>query len=121
MIESGKWGKEITSRIGQTVRIKGSRGRDFYEILFSIELMRGMGKLKSGDLLFFMKFPEKRMLGEGVGHIGIVRTEEPAGKRGVFLIHAGGLKNKGGAVKKVLLKDYIDKMPFVGVKVTRFD
>jgi hypothetical protein len=121
MIESGKWGKEITSRLGRTVRIKGSRGQDFYEILFSVELMRGRGKLKNGDLLFFMKFPEKRMKGEGVGHIGFVKTEESAGKREVFLIHAGGLKNKGGAVKKVLLKDYIDKMPFVGVRITRFD
>jgi hypothetical protein len=121
MIESGKWGKEITSRLGRTVRIKGSRGQEFYEILFSVELMRGMGKLKSGDLLFFMKFPEKRMKGEGVGHIGFVRTEESAGKKKVFLIHAGGLKNKGGAVKKVLLKDYIDIMPFAGVRITRFD
>lgn len=121
MIESGKWGEEITSRLGRTVRVKGSRGRDFYKILFSIEVMRGMEKLQSGDLLFFMKFPEKRMVGEGVGHIGIVKTEESAGKREVFLIHAGGLKNKGGAVKKVLLKDYLNKMPFVGVRITRFD
>jgi hypothetical protein len=121
MISSGKWGKEITSQMGRTIRIKGSRGKDFWEILPSEELMRVIANLKSGDLLFFMKFPEKRTVDEGVGHIGIVRTEESAGKRGVFLIHAGGLKNKGGAVKKVLLKDYIDKMPFVGVKVTRFD
>jgi len=120
MIESGKWGKEITSRLGRTARIKGSRGRDFYEILFPVEAMRGMGRMKSGDLLFFMKFPEKRMVGEGVGHIGSVKIEGSGGKREVFLIHAGGTKNKGGAVKKVLLAEYIARMPFIGVKVTRF-
>jgi ribosomal protein L24 len=38
-----------------------------------------------------------------------------------YLIHAGGTKGKGGEVKKVLLKDYILKMPFVGAKITRFD
>ncbi|MBU1208199.1 MAG: hypothetical protein KKH04_14925 [Proteobacteria bacterium] len=121
MIHSGKWGKEITFQMGRTIRIKGSRGRDFWEILPSAELIRGMAKLKSGDLIFFMKFPEKRMVDEGVGHMGIVKIEELAGRREIYLIHASGLKNKGGAVKKVLLKDYIDKMPFVGVKITRFD
>lgn len=120
MIESGKWGEEITSRLGPTVRIQGSRGRNFYEILFPAEMVGGLGKLKSGDLLFFMKFPEKRVSGEGVGHIGIVKTEKIAGKREVFLIHAGGLKNKGGTVKKVLLSEYISRMPFIGMKVTRF-
>jgi hypothetical protein len=121
MIPSGKWGKEITSRIGPTIRIQGSRGRDFWEILPSKELTRGMAKIKSGDLLFFMKFPEKRTVDEGVGHIGIVKSERHAKAQEIYLIHASGLKNKGGAVKKVLLKDYIDKMPFVGVKVTRFE
>jgi hypothetical protein len=37
------------------------------------------------------------------------------------LIHAGGTKKAGGKVKKVLLKDYLSSMPFVGVKVTRFE
>ena len=120
MIESGKWGEEITSHLGRTVRIKGSRGRDFYEILSPVEVMRGMEKLRDGDLLFFFKFPEKRMKGEGVGHMGIVKTEESAGKKEVFMIHASGRKNKGGVVKKVLLPEYVSQMPFIGVKVTRF-
>ena len=120
MIESGKWGEEITSLLGRTVRIKGSRGRDFYEVLFPVEVLRGMEKLRDGDLLFFYKFPEKRMQGEGVGHMGIVKTEESAGKKEVFMIHASGRKNKGGVVKKVLLPGYVSQMPFIGVKVTRF-
>jgi hypothetical protein len=121
MIASGKWGKEITSRIGRTIRIQGSRGRDFWKILPNEELMRKMDNLKNGDLLFFMKFPKKRTVDEGVGHIGIVKVEELAGRRQVYLIHASGSKNKGGVVKMMLLPEYISQMPFMGAKVTRFE
>ena len=123
MIESGKWGKEITSEAGRTVKIKGSRGKDFVEILSTGTLRRGLKNLRSGDLLFFVKRPEKRLKGEMVGHIGIVKVEESPkgeGDREVYLIHASGVKEKGGAVKKVLLKEYVLKMPFIGVKITRF-
>jgi hypothetical protein len=123
MIESGKWGKEITSEAGRVVKIRGSRGKDFIEILSTGTLRRGIKNLKSADLLFFIKRPEKRAKGEIVGHIGIVEVEEsPRGEGGreVYLIHASGVKGKGGAVKKVLLKEYLSKMPFIGVKITRF-
>jgi len=116
MIFSGRWGREITSEAGKTMRIKGSRGRDFVEILPSEHLLKGLRKLKSGDILFFVKKPEDRKVEEIIGHIGIVKVE-----REVYLIHASGTKGKGGEVKKVLLKDYILKMPFVGAKITRFD
>jgi len=123
MIESGKWGKEITSSIGRVVKIEGTRGRDFAEVLPSEEMMRGMRNLKSGDLIFFAKAPKKREVGEIIGHMGIIEVAE-AGERHrtpkVFLIHASGTKGKGGVVKKVLLRDYLYRMPFVGVKVTRF-
>jgi hypothetical protein len=33
MILSGKWGREITLDLGNTLRIKGSRGKDFVDIL----------------------------------------------------------------------------------------
>jgi len=36
-----------------------------------------------------------------------------------YLIHASGTKERGGMVKKVLLKDYVSQMPFIGVKITR--
>jgi hypothetical protein len=121
MIPSGKWGRDITGEMGRTIRIKGSRGRDFYEILPPQEINQGMETLKSGDIFFFMTPPEKRKVNEAVGHIGIIKTEtNPAGKE-IFLIHAGGSKNKGGSVKKVLLQDYISRMPFVGVKISRFE
>jgi hypothetical protein len=123
MIESGKWGKEITSSVGTTMKIKGSRGRDSVEVLSADALMRGTRGLKSGDLIFFAKKPEKREVDEIIGHMGIVEvTGDEGGQRGkvVFLIHASGTKGRGGAVKKVLLKEYLSKMPFIGVQITRF-
>jgi hypothetical protein len=121
MIRSGKWGKEVTSRVGRTARIRGSRGYEFYEVLPPHEMARKKERLRSGDILFFFKIPEKRVVEEGVGHMGIVKVEEKDSEKKTFLIHAGGTKSSGGAVKKVLLVDYLSGMPFVGVKVTRFE
>ncbi len=124
MVESGKWGREITSEMGKRIKIEGSRGKASVEVLSADALIRGMGGLKSGDLIFFVKEPRKRKVGEIVGHIGIVRVVEGLGKsqrsRDFFLIHASGTKARGGAVKKVRLRDYVSKMPFIGVKITRF-
>ena len=123
MIESGKWGREVTSEIGKMRRIEGSRGKDFVEILPSDELMKGVRRLKTGDIIFFVKRPEKRKVGEIVGHIGIIKFEKrPNHPRAgeAHLIHASGMKGKDGVVKKVLLKDYLSEMPFIGVRITRF-
>jgi len=54
---------------------------------------------------------------EIVGHIGIIKVEQG---QAMYLIHASGTKVKGGVVKKILLKEYISNMPFIGVKITRF-
>lgn len=116
MIFSGKWGREITSQVGKTEQIKGSRGKAFVDILPSDKLLNGMGRLRNGDILFFMKKVEDRKLEEIVGHIGIVKMEQKP-----YLIHASGTKGKGGEVKKVLLRDYLKTMPFIGVVITRFD
>ena len=123
MIESGKWGKDITYEVGKIIKIKGSRGKDSVEILPSNELLNGMKRFKSGDIIFFVKKPEKRKVREIIGHIGIIKVEKRpndprAGK--VYLIHASGIKGKGGVVKEVLLKDYLSEMPFIGVRITRF-
>lgn len=123
MVESGKWGKEITSVVGKMTKIKGSRRKDFVEALPPTELLKGMKGLKSGDIIFFVKKPEKRKVGEIIGHIGIIKAVKGSkveGESGVYLIHASGSKGKGGVVKKVLLKDYLSQMDFIGVKVTRF-
>ena len=121
MIPSGKWGRNVTGEMGRTTRIKGSRGRDFYEILPPREIKRGMKKLQSGDIFFFMTRPEKRKVNEAVGHIGIIKVEGNPTLKEIYLIHAGGSKNKGGSVKKVLLQEYVSRMSFVGVIITRFE
>jgi hypothetical protein len=119
MIESGKWGGEITATLGKTVRVEGTRGKAFPAVLTSRELLKGIEKLRNGDIVFFIKDPAKKVEGELVGHIGIVRAEAvPHGA--VYLIHASGTKGKGGMVKKVRLKDYIGRMPFIGARITRF-
>lgn len=116
MIYSGKWGREITSQFGQVLRLRGSRNLTYVDFLPSDELIQSMKKLQSGDLLFFVRTPESRVNREIVGHIGIVKVDQA-----IFLIHASGTKKKGGAVQKVLLKDYLQKMPFIGVKIIRFE
>ncbi|MCL5978068.1 MAG: DUF1460 domain-containing protein [Nitrospirae bacterium] len=118
MIHSDKWGKEITSHIGRVKRTNGSRGKDFIEFLPPDELRIKMNALKSGDIIFFIKDPKKRSQKEEIiAHMGIIKTEN----KKVYLIHAGGIKGKGGVVKKALFKNYIKKMPFVGAKITRFN
>jgi len=123
MIESGKWGREVTAEIGKVTKIKGSRGKDFAEVLSSRALLMGMKNLRSGDIIFFALKPEKRRAGEIIGHIGFIKVEkrpDDPRAREVGLIHAGGTKRKGGVVKEVSLKDYLSQTGFVGVKVTRF-
>jgi len=124
MVESGKWGKEVTSEVGRMMEIKGSRGKDFVEILSAGELTRRMDRLRSGDILFFATRPEKRKVGEIIGHMGIIKVEKTGrnpGSRKFFLIHASGIKEKGGAVKKVPLKEYLSKTGFLGVRITRYE
>lgn len=126
MVDSGKWGKEITSNLGRTIRILGSRGRDEVVIITKDELSKTVGasgrsSLQDGDIIFFIKEPSRRAVGEIVGHIGIISV-----KAGVpYLIHASGRKDnadsKGnGIVKLVRLSEYAENMRFVGVRVTRF-
>ena len=119
MISSGKWGKEITEEIGKTVMTQGKRPGEGISMIPRDEVLHRMGMLKSGDLIFFIKAPRKRASGEIVGHIGIIRRTE-AVDGGIYLIHANGRKGKGGTVKEVALRDYVRKMPFIGVKITRF-
>lgn len=117
MIESGRWGREITAELGRTERITGSRGRDAVPVLSARDAVKNAGRLQSGDIVFFVRNPAKRISDEIVGHIGIIKKE--ANK--AYLIHASGLKNKGGKVKKTLLADYLKIMPFIGIRVNRFD
>ncbi|KAF0180304.1 MAG: hypothetical protein FD164_1841 [Nitrospirae bacterium] len=118
MVFSGKWGDLISADIGPVSRMKGSRGIPHIEYIPK----RGAvvyEKLRPGDLIFFVHPVHKRTRDEIVGHAGIISIDEQSG--GVQLIHAGGLKGKGGAVRKVLLKTYRASMPFAGFMITRFE
>jgi len=145
MLDSGKWGKEVTEKLGRVAEIEGSRGRKTVKIISkktmlkllksSKRLKRQKGKasntLKDGDFIFFIKAVEKRRVGEIVGHIGIIKVEDKGqrvkgskgqkGRKEIYLIHASGYKNRGGEVRKVRLYDYVSSMPFIGLKVSRFE
>jgi hypothetical protein len=127
MLDSGKWGREVTKEIGPITKTKGLRGRNKIRII-SKDALRVLldaltphashtASLKSGDMLFFIKSPDQRVSDEIVGHIGIVKEEGGT----FYLIHAKGTKNKGGVVEKVLLTEYIVSMPFIGIRISRFD
>lgn len=124
MIDSGKWGREVTDALGPLTMVEGTRGRGQVGML-SKETVRSLFRegrnsrpaLKSGDLIFFMKSPPQRVADEMVGHIGVVAQD----KEGLFLIHASGKKGKGGVVRKVFLYDYLNSMPFAGVRVSRYE
>lgn len=120
MLDSGKWGKEMTSILGRLSYIKGSRGREKIAIITKEDMLKFLREkentLKDGDFIYFVKFPDKRSGDEIVGHIGIIKKE----KGETFLIHASGNKNKGGIVKKIPLIDYIESMPFAGIRIGRF-
>lgn len=116
MLLSGKWGREVTGELAATSEVPGARGIGPVQMIPRDRLPQALGGLRSGDLVFFIKNPTRRIVGEIIGHIGIIKRE---GDR-VWLIHASGSKNGGGEVKKVPLAEYAETMPFVGVKVSRF-
>jgi hypothetical protein len=128
MILSNKWGKDITEELGRTTYIEGARGLGKQKILLKKEAINSIERFKSGDIIFFIKDPEKRIVGEIVGHIGIIKIEQRGKDRKVYLIHASGRKGKSstgnrtstGKVKKVDFINYLKSMHFIGIKVTRF-
>jgi len=117
MIESGKWGREITSELGAAVTVSGKTGREPVPMIPKGEILKVLSRLENGDIVFFVKAPEQRQEDEVVGHIGIIKREQD----NVYLISAFGQKNKGGKVKKALFSEYSAEMPFIGIKVTRLE
>lgn len=124
MIASGRWGRDITTELGKAIDIQGTRGREKVTILLKDELSKPgvYGNLKTGDLIFFVEDPAKRVADEVIGHLGIIKVENGS----LVLIHASGLKGSdersgGGVVKKVSLLEYFANMEFIGAKFTRFE
>src|SRR5208283_50799 len=124
MAFTGKWGKNITAELGTIETISGSRGRETVDILpKKVLLGRSVEKkLQDGDILFWIKDPNKRSVEEIVSHLSIVHLK--AGRP--YLIHAAGNKDRpghpgGGVVKEVPFVDYVRHMKFIGAIVTRFE
>jgi len=117
MIESGKWGREITSELGETVLIKAERGRERVAMIRKHDIPKMLNRLQNGDLVFFVKDPPKRISGEIIGHIGIIKIDTEK----TYLVSASGRKNRGGKVEKILLSDYGGAMPFIGIRVSRLE
>lgn len=117
MIDSGKWGREVTSGLGKLRNVSDERRKTTVKYAPAPAIAGGMSMLKEGDIIFFVKRPEKRIYGEVIGHMGIIKIE---GGR-IFLIHTAGTKKSGGKVRKVDLGQYLRKMPYLGAKVTRFE
>ncbi len=117
MIRSGKFGKDVSGLISKTVEMKGDRGIESVSIIDAESAVDSVEKIRNGDIIFFIKNPSKRVVGEIVGHIGIAVVNG----KGAFLVHASGVKNGKGIVKKTELKPYLQNMSFAGIIVTRFD
>ncbi len=124
MVFSGKWGKNITTELGTTEKIAGSRGRDTVDILpkNSLTTRTLQEKLQDGDIIYWVKDPKKRVVEEIVAHLSIVHLKNGR----PFLIHAAGDKDRagkagGGVVKEVSFTDYVRNTHFIGAFVTRFD
>ena len=124
MILSGKWGKDITEELGKTIDVEGSKGLGKQKTLLKDDAIKAAEKLKNGDIIFFIKDPKRRVAGEIVGHMGIIKKEG----YDIYLIHASGKKGETPTqnqfnkweVKKVGIVDYLRFMRFIGIKVTRF-
>ncbi|MES0338124.1 MAG: hypothetical protein SFH39_17410 [Candidatus Magnetobacterium sp. LHC-1] len=126
MILSGKWGRDVTADIGQTIDIQGARGIRTVAILPPQGIRDGMSRLQSGDIVYFVKAPNRRIENEIIGHLGIIKRDN----NDVYLLHASGTKDTGNrstgrtsgvnGVRKVSFEHYIATMPFIGILVTRF-
>ena len=117
MIRSGQWGRDITAGIGDTFNSAVPEGDRELPAISPRTLSEKQDQLRSGDIVFLVKHPKGRVRGEIVGHIGIIKREAGA----VYLIHAQGMKRKGGSVRKSPLQEYLRTMPFSGAVLTRFD
>ncbi|MDA8156942.1 MAG: hypothetical protein M0Z52_10935 [Actinomycetota bacterium] len=116
MILSGKWGRDVTASLGKTEKMEGSRGIPFVNILPKSLITGALPRFKDGDIVFFVKHPKQRVVGEIIGHMGIIAVQDGT----VYLVHAHGTKARGGMVAKVPFGLYAKGMPFAGVMVTRF-
>ena len=115
MALSGKFGRLVSYQIGDLEITYSERYKSGVPFIPFKNLK--ISNLQTGDIIYFTKKEERRKVGEIVGHLGIIKNENGL----VYLIHASGVKNKGGEVKKVLLENYLKERQniFEGVLITR--
>jgi len=116
MIASGKWGSDITKHLGFTRTIPGERMYGPLQYIPKQSAEETFIRLRSGDIIYFVKYPAERKVGEIIGHLGIISREGD----NIYLIHASGRKKGTGQVKKEPLAGYLKSMPFMGFKISRF-
>ena len=124
MVKSGKYGAEITARLGKTRADRRSRTVATLSIFFPPpKYSKGMNQLNTGDIVYFVGDPSRRAVGGIIAHMGILKVELRNGgsARTVYLIHASGTKKRGGSVKKVLLDEYLAHMQHAGAKISRIN
>ncbi|MEO0250032.1 MAG: hypothetical protein ABIN58_11005 [candidate division WOR-3 bacterium] len=125
MLDSGKYGHEITARLGRPTKIPAPPGRPEVELIPLETLRKALSRLETGDIIFFIKDPSRRESGEIVAHMGFVKVESAGQSEDrpptphVYLIHASGTKRRGGQVRKVLLDEYLSAAYHAGARVTR--
>jgi len=129
MIRSGNWGRDVTGRLtGARPDSAGSSRYQAGSFTVAPETALVEDELKEGDIVWLVLDPRhqagaglRREYGLVIGHIGIVILEE--GKP--WLVHAAssGLEGwyQGGAVVKVPLAVYLDRVEkYSAILVTRF-
>ena len=123
MIKSGKFGVEITARLGKSRQIVEPNSGGPIDFLPAAEIQKGMDRLNTGDIVYFVRDPSRIAVGGVIAHMGILKVETRNGglSRAVYLIHASGTKKRGGSVKKVLLDEYLSRMQHAGAKISRFN
>jgi hypothetical protein len=122
IIPTGKFGNDITRLLSDKIAVTSSFRVPKFEFIPKSEICKVEKKLRNGDIVFFVKNPNKRNVDEIIGHLGIVKIE---GSK-AFLIHAKGHKVKNyenaenvGKVTKEPLCKYLMRSNFLGIKVTR--
>ena len=63
MIRSGKYGAEITARLGKTRQIAEPNSGDTIDFLPAAELQKSMNRLNTGDIFYFVRDPSKSSRG----------------------------------------------------------
>lgn len=117
MFLSGKWGKLIATDGNIVKKVFSERLGRYISYIPKESFKEIISSVRNGSIIFFVKDPSRSKKGEVVGHLGILEVYRGQ----VFLIHASGIKGKGGKVKREKLQDYLKRSKYIGFVITSFD